>query len=123
MQMQKALAWGSTCGSAPDLYVCVAGCEQFLLKDVGIRNFYFRKIPLNRILVNGGRDSNMLTFLTSNAGFVTGNSKNFSDDFKQIGVDVDEQSCLRLACIKKGEKHVNVNTISMSTPYPIDPRS
>jgi hypothetical protein len=45
--MQKVLAWGSTCGEDPILYVCVAGSEQYLRKRGGPLNLFFREVSLS----------------------------------------------------------------------------
>lgn len=124
-QFQKAVAWGSTQGEDPDVFVCVAGCEQYLCKDFKgtqglgtlIRNLYFRKVPARRVLTNGGDSTDMKTYLMKNSGFVTGNNKNLTDDFNQIGVDIQQQKCLRLAVVKKGDKNINIRTMKISMEF------
>jgi hypothetical protein len=69
-------------------------------------------------LTNGGSSADMKTFLMKNASFSTGNNKNLTDDFNQIGVDIQQQTCLRLAVVKKGVKNINVQTMKISIEFP-----
>jgi hypothetical protein len=71
-------------------------------------------VKIERFLTNGGDSTDMKTYLMKDANFTVGNSKNLTDDFNHIGVDIQRQPCLRLAVIQRGVKKVSIKTMKIS---------
>jgi hypothetical protein len=84
----KALAWGSSCGKDPVLFICVAGDLQSELSSM-----FFRMIGINR---SGGPLS---TYLPWHCCYRRDNFKNHLVDFERVGVCANEQDNLRFKVV------------------------
>ena len=83
----QVLAWATSSGKNPLLFVCVCG-------DTGqeFTNWYYRPIEIKRI----GPTSDIPTYLTWNGSFGNGNYRNVITDWDSIGVNRDLLNNLRL---------------------------
>jgi hypothetical protein len=101
--LMNLAALGTTCQSNPMLFLGVYGHDQFFNRslskpEIPPQHLWFLALQLNRT-----GEATQKTYLPYSSDFKTGNFKNMSTSFHDVGINVNELSNIRPACLSSCE--------------------
>lgn len=106
--MSRALAWSTTCGSEPKLFLAVAGIGSIAGGD--FMHIWFRLVKVRRICCPG---YSLLTYIFWDSTFKNNNKRNKLTDWAAIGVDIDSLNNFKIALVDPNLDSFTVETMGI----------